>query len=68
MENFNIGHNGENEETDKQISQENPLSLTQYKSPSLQSIHVPRLRLLSVIVSEKSLTRNLKLTYMEREE
>ena len=53
-----------NEGTDEQISQESPLSLTQYKSPSLQSI--PRLRLLAVIVPEKSLTKNLTLTYMER--
>ena len=53
-----------NEGTDEQISQESPLSLTQYKSPSLQSI--PSLRLLAFIVPEKSLTKNLTLTYMER--
>ena len=53
-----------NERTDEQISQESPLSLTQYKSPSLQSI--PRFRLVTVIVPEKSLTKNLTLTYVER--
>ena len=45
-----------NERTDEQISQESSLSLTQYKSPSVQSI--PRLRVLAFIVPEKSLTKN----------
>ena len=48
----------------EQISQESPLSLTRYKSSSLQNI--PSLRLLALIVPEKSLTKNLTLTYMER--
>ena len=61
MEKVNIGQYGEkkNEGTDEQISQESPLSLTQYKSPSLQSI--PRLRLLAVIVPEKSLTEKFNI-------
>ena len=53
-----------NEGTDEQISRESPLSLTRYKSPSLQSI--PSLSLLAVIVPEKSLTKNLTLTYLEK--
>ena len=40
------------------------MSLTWYKSPSFQSI--PSLRLPALIVPEKSLTKNLTLTYMER--
>ena len=52
------------ERTEEQIKQESPLSLTRYKSPSLQSI--PSLKLLAFIVPEKSLTKNLTLAYMER--
>ena len=48
----------------EQISQESPLSFTQYKSSLLHCI--PSLRLLALIVPEKSLTNNLTLAYMER--
>ena len=48
----------------EQISQESPLSLTQYKSSLLHCI--PSLRLLAVIVPEKSVTKNLTLVYIER--
>ena len=46
-----------NERSNEQISQESPLSLTQYKSLLLPCI--PSLGLLAFIVSEKSLTENL---------
>ena len=52
-----------NERLNEQISRESPLSLTRYKSSLLHCI--PRLRLLAFIVSEKSLTKNLTLAYME---
>ena len=53
-----------NERLNEQISQESPLSLTQYKSSLLHCI--PSLRLLAVIVPEKSVTKNLTLVYIER--
>ena len=53
-----------NERLNEQISQESPLSLTQYKSSLLHCI--PSLRLLAFIVPEKSVTKNLTLVYIER--
>ena len=53
-----------NERLSEQISRESPLSITRYKSSLLHSI--PSLRLLSSIVPEKSLTKNLTLTYLEK--
>ena len=50
--------------THEQISRESPLSLSRHESSSLQGIL--SLRFLAFRVPEKSLTKDLTLTYMER--